>query len=554
MATTSTRPLRAENLDQLSWHYWGINDIYTGPTGSGQWVPNVGDKVFDGLRDYRVTYVDEVTLLSTLTPLTTSTGGIDEEDILLSTGPGTYQEGFRLYIDNRTVPQTMVVDSRLRLYGTKVRYVKVFLGNNITEDGHVISAMYDASGNKTSEDIPTELVIMPSDTNLGVQTVRMGYCADTVNTGDVATLVAYSAEGVPMSVCNMILVNTSFIRTLDASKRYITNIELISDFIDPNDRTLLKYPLNMVKQSDAYYAKLTYSDGTVSDNILVDGDKVRLLGIDSFIASQVGQLTKLRLTYKLNDDEYAMDTTAPLPDRTKQVEYRLLTVESDNSYSVMIYVVPRWNSASLKWELGYWLYDLERDMVEDITASIEIGATSAPFVGDNYTTPQELVVAFNMANLGSSYTYYRHVQTFTINLFGPGAVRTATDYWSISYSNNLSYGNGLLAYVSTDSTPNTYRIDLSVGRTTLTEWLRVMYWQLSPMYLTTAEDQAPEPTHVRVRIGATWVREVAVADLLQPITGVNAAIVHGQPIRLEFIRKTGNTDLELALGSLTARV
>lgn len=554
MANEITRPLRAESLDQRKWHYWGISDIYTGPTGPGQWVPNVGDKVFDGMRDLIVKFVDEVTMLSTLVPLSDKSGGMDEEDILLSTGPGTYGEAFRLYVDNRTVPQTMVCDARLRLYGTKVRYVKVFLGNNISDTGHVISGMYDTSGVKISENIPTELIVLPNATNLGMQTMRMGYCSDTVNTGELATLVAYSNEGIPLSVNNMILTNSSFIRTVDASKRYITNLELVSSFIDPSDRTLLKYPLNMVKQSDAYYARLTYSNGEVSNPLLVDGNKIKLLGIDSFIASQPGQLTKLTLTYTLGNDEYAMETSAPLPNRVKQTEYRLLTTETDASYSVKIYVVPRWNAATLKWELGYWLYDLERDMIEDITSKIEYGANSAVFVGDNYTTPQELVVAFNMANLGPSFVYYRHVQTFTISLYGPGANRQSTEYWNIKYSNALDYGKGMVAYVTNDSNPNTYRIDISNGHTSLTEWLRYHYKSLSPLFLTNTEEEAPTPTHVRLRIGATWVREIEIAKVLTSVTDVATQIIHGQAIRLEYIKKTNDSDLELALGSLTARM
>lgn len=548
------RPLRAELLDQLTWHYWGKADIYTGPTGTGQWVPRVGDKVWDGLRDYRVAFIDPVTLLSELVPITSKSGGVDEEDVLVTTGPNSYSEAFRLYVDDRTVPQTMAADVRLRLYGTSVRYVKVFKGTDISNNGHVISGMYNASGVKISENIPTELLVMPNANNLGVQTMQLGYCTDTINDGELATLVTYTSDGIPVSWMSMIMVNTSFVRTVDSSKAYITNIELISDFLDPADTTLLRYPLNMVNQSDSYYVRVRYSSGVVSDPILVDGNKVSLIGIDSFIASQVGQLTKLKLTYTLAADEYATDTSAPLPNRVIQRDYRLLTTESDNTYSVKLYMVPRWNAASAAWELTYWLYDLQRGILEDVTARIEVGATSAAFNGTNYSTPQELVVAFNMSNLGPSYAYYRYVQSFTITLFGPGSNRNANEYWNIKYSSDLNYGNGLLAHVSTDNVPGNYRIDISNGFSTLHEWLRRMYWALSPLYLPSKEEAAPEPTHVRIRIGTVWVREIPIDKVLEPIAEVNTAIVHGQAIRLEYINRTSNTDLELAMGSLTARL
>lgn len=554
MADAITRPLFPKDLDQKNWHYWGINDIYTGPTGKGQWVPEVGDKVFDGARDLIVKSVDSVTLISELIPLSNKSGGVDEEDMLLSTGPGTQGEAFRIYIDNRTVPQVMSCDARLHLKGTKVRYVKVFKGTNITDDGHVISAMYDSSGVKLSENIPTELILIPNANNLGLQTVRQGYCSDTLNDNELVTMVCYSAEGIPVSRFSMIAVNTSFIRTVDSSKRYINNIELVSQYLDPNDKTLLVYPLNLVKQSDSMFVNVVYSDGTRDERRLIDGNKIALNGIDSYIASEVGQLTKLSLVYKLSEGEYAMATSAPLPDRVIQKEYRLLTKESDNSYAVKIFFIPRWNAATTKWELEYWLYNLERNMIENITNYIEVGATSARFIGDNYTTPQELVVAFNMTNLGPSYSYFRHVQTFTISLLGSGANRQLASYWNMKYSNDLNYGNGMLAYVTTDAIPTELRLDLSNGHTTLTEWMRYLYSPLSPLYLTKTEEKAPDPTHVRIKIGTTWVRELPIADVLKPITGINTTISQGQPIRIEFVRRTSDADLELAMGVLTAKV
>ena len=547
---TPTIPIRAPR--DRDWHYWHIKEIYTGPNQPGKWVPNVGDKVFDGFGDQIVKFVDEVTNISTLVPIGNVTGGADVDDILLSTGPGTNGEAYRLYIDNTTIPQTMTFDTRLRLYGTAVRYVKVFRGTDISDTGHVVSAIYNASNVKTSENIPTELVIMPSETNRGVQTPRVGYCSDTMNDGEVVTCVAYTSDGMMMSRMQFIVVNTSFVRTLDASKRYITNIELLSEYIDPSDSTLLRYPLNMVNQSDAYRVRVRYSDGKV-EIVTVDGNKVRLVGIDNYIATEVGELTKLVLTYTLSDNEYAYGTTQPLPNRSITKEYRLLTVQVDNSYSVKLFVSPVWNNNANRWDLRYYLYSLDRNMIEDVTSNIEIGALSPTFNGTNYATAQELVVAFNMNNLGSTYSYYRHVQPFTIALHGPGSNKSSVDYWHIQYENNVNYGNGLVANAIADTTPGNWRVDISNGYSTMTEWLRYHYNPLIPLYLVNTEDKAPAPTHIRLRIGTTWVRELPIEQVLQPITGINTTVAHGATLRLEFFRRTADSDLELAVGSLTIK-
>lgn len=548
--TTPTIPIRAPR--DREWHYWHISEIYTGPTQPGKWVPNVGDKVFDGFSDGLVKFVDEVTNLSTIVPIGGVTGGADVDDILLASGPGTNGEAYRLYIDNTTIPQTMVFDTRLRLYGTAVRYVKVFRGSDISDNGHVVSAIYNASNVKTSENIPTELVIMPSETNRGVQTPRIGYCSDTMNDGEVVSCVAYSSDGKMMSRMQFIVVNTSFVRTLDASKRYITNIELLSEYLDPSDSTLLRYPLNMVNQSDAYRVRVRYSDGK-TEIVTVDGNKVRLVGIDNYIATEVGELTKLVLTYTLSENEYAYGTTQPLPDRSITKEYRLLTVQTDNSYSVKLFASPVWNNNASRWDLRYYLYSLDRDMIEDVTSNIEVGAMSTAFNGTNYATAQEIVVAFNMNNLGTTYSYYRHVQPFTIALHGPGSNRSAIDYWHIQYENDVNYGNGLVANAIADTAPGTWRVDVSNGYSTTTEWLRYHFNPLMPLYLVSTEDKAPTPTHIRLRLGTTWVREITIDEALQPITGVNTAVTHGAALRMEFFRRTADSDLELALGSLTIK-
>lgn len=99
---------------------WYISDVYTGPSGTGRYVPNVNDKVEEwGRPDRRVIAVDYGTNLCTLQEISANTGGGDTpEDVLLGSGPGTVREEYRVYLNTSVVPHVMAFDSRMHLYGS----------------------------------------------------------------------------------------------------------------------------------------------------------------------------------------------------------------------------------------------------------------------------------------------------------------------------------------------------------------------------------------------------------------------------------------------------
>lgn len=140
---------------------WHIREIYTGPTGTGIFVPNVDDMVMDWNSGvYRVAAVDHYrTNLSYLVKVNLNAlgGGIDDGDIAVVTGPGANSNSFRVYINTEVTPHTMAIDSRVIWNGAANAYVKVFKGTDTSETtGVVISAMVSTNGNITSENIPLD--------------------------------------------------------------------------------------------------------------------------------------------------------------------------------------------------------------------------------------------------------------------------------------------------------------------------------------------------------------------------------------------------------------
>lgn len=530
---------------------WNMTEIYTGPNGTGRYVPNVDDLglSWKDLSFYRCVSVDYTTGYSNWqrVNLNNNTGVDETVDVITGVGSGYTFESFRVWINTKKLPYSMHFDARLYLYGTKASYIKVFEGNDISGNGRVISAMYNASGVMTSENIPLELVKYNGDVNnMAVKTPVNAYCSTTVNDGEILTAVVYGHDGSILSACRLIAANSDAVRSLEVSAKYVTNIELLSPYLSSNKADTLEYPLNMLVQSDSLRGRVRYSDGTYKE-YPVDGVKFSLMGINGYIASEVGQEFPLILKYTLSAGEYAYGVSEPVPERSMTRQYKLETIKSDDEYSVKLFVVPEWlNSA--KWGLRYYLYNLERDAVHDVTDLVELGSESKAFNGGNYDSVQEMTIAFNMLNLGTSYNYYRQVQTFRVQLHRPATDTTATTYYTVAYASDLKYGSGIKARASGSS--NNYGLDLTNGYQDINAWLEHLYYSLSPLRYTQTEATAPRPTHVRLRIGSNWSREVPIENILTKITNVSATVAQGTLLRLEFFKRTGDVDYELAIGSM----
>jgi hypothetical protein len=68
------------------------------------------------------------------------------------------------------------------------------------------------------------------------------------------------------------------------------------------------------------------------------------------------------------------------------------------------------------------------------------------------------------------------------------------------------------------------------------------------------EITAPLPTHVRLKLGTTLVRDIPISDVVSPITGVSSSIVQGSTIQMEFYRNDNGNFMELAYGTLNVKL
>ena len=200
------------------WRLWHRSQIYTGLPSGGSRVPNKGDTVVSTeagrLLYYEVVSVDDVTGLSTLSPLEIGSGGgagvIGDGSIdgggssggsggSSNTGFGSvvmtslggvsgFIESYRCFIDQSVRPHTLSMDFRLKTYGSETMYMKVVRGNDI-EQGEVISRMYDHTGTFISESVPLEIVTMDEVNNVSVRRPMVGYSSKGLPNGELVTAI-----------------------------------------------------------------------------------------------------------------------------------------------------------------------------------------------------------------------------------------------------------------------------------------------------------------------------------------------------------------------------
>lgn len=531
------------------WRVWSRGEIYTGPEGSGRHVPHINDMVIDYDQGFlKVIDVNLTTGLSTLEPWSPPENvdaGV-EDDVLLGAGPGRISESFRAYVDTSVLPHTMALDARLRIYGTTTTSVKVFQGLDIGVEGAVVSAWYNQNNELVGENIPLELVAMPDHTNKAVKTPQVGWITRQVADGEPLTVVAYDDVGGVVSTAVVLAKNTSFVRSTDASAKYIIDISLDSPFLSAGNPRRLEYPINLPITSGSVMGVVTYSDGS-KNRLPVDGTKFSLYGMDNYIATVVGQRIPLVLSYKLSDSEYTYGAMTSV-NKHISIPYEAVSTEVDGAYTVKLFAYPVWVDDATGYRLEYFLYNLDRDAVYRATPYVQVTDSSPQFQPKEYGSTQQLTVAVELDKVDGSFGAYRHVQTLAVTLLQDGNTNSGTS-WTMSFSPNQNpvYGEGLSARVNFINASQ-WEVDVSCGAANKQEWLDKVYRRTQPLYNPGSESQAPEPNFFYLVLKNQRL-EMSVDQWDQVMTVAND-LEQGEVMYLEFFRRIANDDLQLAVAGL----
>jgi len=539
---------------------WLKSEIYTGPNGTGVYVPNVDDLVLDWVAGFfRVVSINPTSYIAVLTPHNfLQVAGVDpEHDVFLGGGPGTISDSFRIHVNDSVVPHSVGFDSRVFMYPVQASYVRIFKGTDVSVTGQVISAMYDQSMNFIDDKIPL-ILRETTDENGEIKAPALSYTSESLVNGELLTAVVYSAEGHALSENRFLVNKTAFIPALSAAQRHIEGIEIVSPFLSDSNNRRIEFPLNLTLSSIQMRGKVTYNDGQ-SFILPIDGNKFELLGASEYINTIPGQVVPLVLVYRMSNNEANYIAGNVSPPGTIAEAYSAASLIANGSYSVKLFIFPKWDVFTEQYQLQYYLYNLDRQLYYNVTNIIETDVNASPFDPLLMNTFQHLRVAVDLVQINNSmFTEYRHVQNFTVALMHRGDDRDISHQrWQVKHdaSSAVIFGDGIAATCE-HSGSGPWTVSLSCGQETKEAWLQKLYYGNAPLRNPNAEQVAIAPTHFRLFLNGNTFTEYSINSFPwgteDPVTVQIAAdaLECGELVRVHFITRTGSTDLQVGVAAL----
>jgi len=552
MSTVSDTPqIGIVNLDR-GWKIWNMTEIFTGKAGTGLHCPNVNDLILDLTSGwYLVTTIDITTGLCqyipwTLPAVTQNNVVIDQ---LLGVSTGMQSETWRVNIDTRQMPYSMEIDGRLHLYRSDADHYKVFLGTDLTDNGIVLSAYYSPSGEFIGENIPLEHVGTDNINNFAIWAPKAGNTNRKLNDGEVVTVVLYSAAGHKLSHSSMLIQNTTLVRRTAAGRKQIRSIRIKSPYVSDADPSQLIVPINIDVRTVSMVGVVRYNTGEEMEvPIVLDGTgKMALHGLRWYSPTIQSHPHKLTLSYRLSEDEYSLEHGITENGYITEA-FTIKAVAADNAYSVRLYAFPTWNTPAGRYDLDFWLFNIDRDVYYRVPRSVvEIPDNEVAFDGSDFVSRQRLKFGLLLSNVDPVFSAHRFTQASEISLNKAGT--ESGDKWQVKVDPAQAkfFGAGVAAKNRLVNTNLSY-LNLQVGAVDVGDWLNKLYYPLNHLFDDTSEVQAPEPTHFIIH---TKTREYmfAISQWKQEFPILNDVNI-GETIYLRWIRETANAQLQLGVTGL----
>jgi hypothetical protein len=535
-----------------TWRWWAINEIWTGTTGSSKYVPKVDDYVIDpGIYEvFIVEFVDPVTLIPTLRLIRPNNMSVSfsETDILFGIN-GNDPSNYVCYLDNSVTPHVLAVDKRLKVSGSMCSYVKIFKGTDCSQlTGHVLSKTYDAGGNYISENVPLSLVAIDTHINYSIKSVDVCHCTEDLLDGELVTVVTYSSQGHVVSKRQLLVENTSFIRSLNDSQKYVSHISLESPFMSAGSDHVIEFPLNIPINALNAIGVVHYSDGSIM-KLPVSDPKFKLIGMEQYVSSIIGQKVELVLSYNLSASETAYAGINNGIDQHYVTEpYTLVTTNPNNSYTVKLFCYPVFIDAINGYSLRWFLFTLDRNVVFDVTDKVRFSANTGAFNPLGYGYLQRKSVYLDLSLVSGAFKRFMHIQLVDIVLNDePNDGLTS---WTIAHESIASrpvFGEGL--HVSKISYTT---INISSGITDFTEWKQRVYLNAYPLINQAREVVSPNPTHFVVSVNEVTM-EFPISEWHSNLfIGTNVGMY--KTVFIEFIKKTSTGTMHLSVSAMLVKL
>lgn len=535
---------------QSRFQVWSLSEIFDGGAGNNRYVPNNNDLVID-MQDgqhYRVLEVDPTTAVARLTPVGNVTAEyLSDQDRLLGVGANTDTSTYRLYVDKSVLPYVMSVDARLTVKGSAPAYVKIYRGGDLTPTGKVISAFYDNVGTLLGQSVPLELVhvITNEGVNIAVKSIPVCYTKENMPDNEVVVVVVYSAEGHVCSKRALLVENTSFIRATSLGTKYITGVSLECPFLSDTDPRLINLPMNIPLAGLMLMGVVHYSDGGTR-KFPVDGTRMSISGLKSYLATVVDQQAPIVLTYRVGPNEVVYGAGVGEYAHVSE-KYHIRTAMANGAYNVKLFGYPVWVDQVFGYKMRWFLYSADRNIFYDVTSYVEYSSQGIPYNPTLYGVQQVLSVAVNLRAVNGIYTNYRFTQVVPLVLWREGTERTTN--WTIQQApgQDPQYGEDTFIRLKFINY-NYYEVNFSCDMTNYRDWLERFYYRMQPVTDTSRELRPPEPTHFRVRLASGYA-EYSVNEWALKHSIGNGLTVNGT-VFIEWVRRVPGADLELGVSGI----
>lgn len=528
------------------WKTWQKKQVWLGGEAAGRYIPKLEDYVED--TDYGITYKvighDNVWVptLQRVTPKPIA--DMDSEDLLL----GQTKDAFRCFVDKSIIPHRLQVDARCYVNARNASTARVFRGSPMQGTPEIVSLVLDQAGLPVGTKIPLQLCVIPNGQNVAQYYVPTAYTTTDIKDGDFLYVELYDDTGAVLSSKPLRAVVTSFTASTDLSIRAVTAIAMEGPLMSHMVPDRMEVPLNLTLNSINLQGVVTYNSGAPS-RANVDGGRFELLGLSAFVPSQAGQHFKMNLKYNLAQGEVSFTGGEVNGDRfiTREIDVQVVDVE--NQLSVKLFPYPVWQNAMSGYRLRWFLLNLDRNIMYDVTPLVEIGTGSPALDPTLYGVKQQLTVALDLSQVNGNWRAWRYVQTVGITLLKAGT--QPGDKWKIAFDPNQSpeYGTGL-EIQSHFINQNLSEVWLKSGFTTKDAWLQAFYYNTKPLINPQLEADPVVPTHVIFTDG-NGVNQIKVSidDYWNTRFSVNFPVLQDSTWYIKFVKQGPVDDLVLSVAA-----
>lgn len=533
------------------WTTFSISEVWLGKegtngTGTGaRYVPKVNDHVVEPSTNERwvVDSLDPVSLVPVLRKIMVRPDvGLDEEDILAGVGPVTTVDNFRVYINSMYTPYSMIVDSQLKVGGTDVTFAKIFRGVDITNQGNVVSKIYDGNGGFVSENVPLRLAAAGYQTNHSIKVVEPCNTVETFEDGELITVVFYNDKGQLVSRAHLLADNTNAVRPREADEKYVTHISANSPFMSPTIPNTIDFPLNFTIESLNLMGTVHYSDGSTM-SLPIDGGKFTMHGLEQHLSSIVGQRVPLVLAYNLSAGESAI---AGLADSNESVTlpFNLVTVNPNHSYSVKLFGYPDWKGEYEGYHMRWWMLNIDRNVFFEVTPFVKYIHTGGAYNPKAYGVIQSRQVSINLKDVSGAFKPFVHTQKVDIVLNAP-PIRGNTP-WTVSHESIQTrpyYGQDLLAELRPGN-----KFTIHTGITEFSEWMERVFERTYPLTHREVEVSPPTPTHIEVAYGLRKT-QYPIEDWNKEFSH-DGTLTQNKLVTIKFLKRLTGSDLVISVAAM----